>query len=1381
MSGNINNNERSMNGIISINAEDLKVNTLDANNINVSNLEIENSLLVNTTTITPNELEQINGINTNETIQQQINNINTNISNNLVTTNTPQTIVADKTLTGNLIVDNINISPTEISYLDGLTDNIQTQLENAGISNAMTLNTDQLATGQKTFSQPVGLPAIRLDNQTGSFQGYFTDATNLIYQTAPPIVIGTSRIVGEGVNSLVLSQTTRIGNNNGILTLEDNSTPTTPSYNTDGYLSNRIFSTRKLFVFKNVTNIQQFLTGIKWNSTSSVTIPEYIDDYCKSINGYDVTMANSDNLFNVNPNFTTNTGYIRDINTFIQKPYTGGSPPPPIPLDNFLEGSGLNHPVEISSRNNFSYTITSPNTITPTLARGSISGYIDDTETIYYSSSLHTPLLNYQSFVKGICSPETMILSAVTSDKKYDIRFNSVVPSANFTKGGYIIDASNIVFENNNDIQLNQFVNNNTYITKGKHYITAITDRATLGDINTPLTPTPSTSINGYLFTNNIVVGTGFTLNNFVTNTDIPDVRTNVSVVNPTFVNLSTTNNIPTPNNKTYNGFSVSSTEFYYNNDDTNVAIDYYLKDNDIVTPTTNHLITAVDIPNKKLTTANLPISTPIITTNGYVNTNLNKIITETSQSVNVGDGIDTTLIDTSSRFVTSVNGLEIGISGTLNSQPQTNDIDGYTKTSNEVIAYDPNNRLVVNNFLLSDNASIPINAKITTIIPLNDNFKQINFSPTGGSDVVFNTFPSYKPSTGTIYINNNSFLNKIYSFRNPNAINSNNTFGKLTQLQTNGTYTTTDTTGLSNNLTLSACVNILLSNGTRAIFFGANNVNLQEYANRLFYLPQYANFNNFLVPLIPPNTSIQNALVCSNPVNTNSYFDFNKGTTQSNPNLVSNSLSQGYLYFKDGYYFYINNNVTSYFYRDFIFDRTGFVNNSLVANTSGFTGMWIDNQTTGTAVNIGFKVGNPPNPIYSTSAERGSITIAGNYNSFVTSFNAYNSSPYMNPVGGEYLFQGSGTSYDYARITGYTDNGNGTTTLTLDRAFFIGKIGDLVLNLFQKPVRDTFSLRSTQNANFIEEVLLFYPQPSHQTQYESITPTNINFYRNFDSYNSYEKKTFQDIPSIQFDLFNSVLFEEIEQVADYNAFERLNFIIYNELGSFVSQTSTDMTFPTNNNTDDVIVLQDTFQILQNKFIRDLAILDNLQMDDTMRINVANGLDIFQMPTNSPTKLMNFNGQEGKITLFSNPLGDEMVISPTTIQTPRFRVFKPVDNNAGGFGFNNTLVRVLTPANIVFNGGTLMIFFSVSCFAYYNAGLATFTLEFKNSSNQIVFQIPLTFYFNQRVTHAYLGCEVTIIPTYTSSTGYFALRRSSNNFIQDANDFTNVTIIEFPF
>ena len=47
---------RSMNGIISIYSEDIRVDNLDAENIETDNIQINNSMTVNNTTLSPIEI-----------------------------------------------------------------------------------------------------------------------------------------------------------------------------------------------------------------------------------------------------------------------------------------------------------------------------------------------------------------------------------------------------------------------------------------------------------------------------------------------------------------------------------------------------------------------------------------------------------------------------------------------------------------------------------------------------------------------------------------------------------------------------------------------------------------------------------------------------------------------------------------------------------------------------------------------------------------------------------------------------------------------------------------------------------------------------------------------------------------------------------------------------------------------------------------------------------------------------------------------------------------------------------------------------------------------------------------------------------------------------
>ena len=101
--------------------------------------------------------------------------------------------------------------------------------------------------------------------------------------------------------------------------------------------------------------------------------------------------------------------------------------------------------------------------------------------------------------------------------------------------------------------------------------------------------------------------------------------------------------------------------------------------------------------------------------------------------------------------------------------------------------------------------------------------------------------------------------LNKVYQ-------TSTSRYGKITSNPFNGTYSTTDTQ-VGNVTNVARAINILLSDGTRAVFFGATNAS--TYTNKLFYLQTFVNYNNFLVTKFPKN-GVQNALLCDNPVNTN-------------------------------------------------------------------------------------------------------------------------------------------------------------------------------------------------------------------------------------------------------------------------------------------------------------------------------------------------------------------------------------------------------------------------------------------------------------------------------------------------------------------------------
>jgi hypothetical protein len=127
MSSNQITSERSMNGIISLYSEDIAVNKLDANEIDVDDLTINNSLEVNNITLSPETISFLDGATSN--IQDQIDTIS-NLQGDYVTLDTTQQISGAKeflnttTLTGDLDVNNVSITPTELSYLDGVTSGI---------------------------------------------------------------------------------------------------------------------------------------------------------------------------------------------------------------------------------------------------------------------------------------------------------------------------------------------------------------------------------------------------------------------------------------------------------------------------------------------------------------------------------------------------------------------------------------------------------------------------------------------------------------------------------------------------------------------------------------------------------------------------------------------------------------------------------------------------------------------------------------------------------------------------------------------------------------------------------------------------------------------------------------------------------------------------------------------------------------------------------------------------------------------------------------------------------------------------------------------------------------------------------------------------------
>ena len=1208
---------------------------------------------VNTTTINPDEIEQLKNISTSETIQQQLDNITTNISNNLLTKSGDQTISGDNTisgtttLTGDLNVNSTNISPTELSALEGIQSNIQQQLDNAGFgTGAMTLNTQQVATGQKTFTEPVGITALRRDSNSGTIIGFLTGPVHLIYASITgSLSVANSTIVGEGVNSTIVSQTTRPSVSSGYLTLTNNSTPTPSSYNTDGYYSNTFIpaTTNYIYYLNNTTNIQPlsgttFFTGVKWNSSSSVTIPSYGNDFVLhqySSNANGITML-SNSSPNINRNFTAKTGYLSNNSTFTSlNTLTNGD---------FLEGTGLIPPVQITAVNGNDYTLTSPNTITPTTSINTLHGYFDTTTDFYYYNQTGTATIGNFLYGANLNGDEN-ITAIDLIDNELTIQNNTFVSSSNYTKVGYIQDANNIIIDDTTNLQVGQFVKDSN-ITLGKHYITAITNNViTLAD-TTISVPTPVSKF-GYLFSSSILVGTGYSVGDFITHpTDIPDITTKVSVVNSTFVNLSTSNNTPTPNNKTYNGFSPSSTEFYYNNDDTNVSVDYYLKDNSITSPTTNHLITAVDTTNKKLTTANLPVATPTLSVNGYTNLTLNKIITATIQSIFVGNGIDSTLINTGSRFVSSFSGVEIGVSGTLNSIARLYDTKGFCSQSNQSIVYDPNTRLGSGDFLVDyDLNAIPVNSIISSISSLGFDMYQVALSSSlpftpSTSTIITN---NYKPTSNTLAVNSTTLNNKVYQ--------DDSGYRYITGTTANPYVYNTNDSGSSDLVASSSKLVVILTqteeiyllstyNDTGVSFSTLQNKYIQE--NTLVPTECFLKTAN-AIELKVMNESIkieQNLSANFKPINYSNGLNNPYRVGTYNNEVNGNAF---FLQYKiPGVILYINRNTEDYTPQtgDIIIDCTGTnVAFSLKAKKSVFSGLYVDMMNyTGTAPIVTNLEPEVPVATLASTIVNLYLFVTPTIMIFNQNTSQYNILVYFHPpnnsinicviTGVQPVFVNGQTRYQYTLSRGIPN---------VSQAYPFDIYPNW--NVLQLLFGNQYSFSSVKFRPAGLQYKFYTPNssitiPDNQVQYESVPATNISIYP-IDSYNSYEKKTFELTDDRNFEIFNPETINEFLPIS-YNSFEKLNFTIYTSLDTFTAQTSYNVTFPTNTN-NEVLVLQDVFQILTNKYIRDLNVLDELRLDSVnsqMRIG-SSGLEILDFDIGLNNIQYKFDGEGTQIDIRS--------------------------------------------------------------------------------------------------------------------------------------------------
>jgi hypothetical protein len=147
---------------------------------NFSNdVSINGNILASSKTISPLELSQLDGINTNQTIQQQINSIGGGGSSLLSSNNTWN---GTQQFNNNIIVNSSTLTPIEISQLDGVTSNIQTQINNSN-TNISTINTTLSNNGITSSTNVINsLDFLQsqinnLPNGSGSGQSYFLTST----------------------------------------------------------------------------------------------------------------------------------------------------------------------------------------------------------------------------------------------------------------------------------------------------------------------------------------------------------------------------------------------------------------------------------------------------------------------------------------------------------------------------------------------------------------------------------------------------------------------------------------------------------------------------------------------------------------------------------------------------------------------------------------------------------------------------------------------------------------------------------------------------------------------------------------------------------------------------------------------------------------------------------------------------------------------------------------------------------------------------------------------------------------------------------------------------------------------------------------------------
>tara|TARA_R110000787_G_scaffold11980_2_gene39068 strand:+ start:2464 stop:6273 length:3810 start_codon:yes stop_codon:yes gene_type:complete len=454
MSSNQMTSERSMNGIISIYSEDIAVNKIDANEIIVDALTINNSLEVNNITLSPQTISFLDGTTSN--IQTQINNISGDLGSNYVDLSNNQTIIGEKTftntttLTGNLNVASTDITPTELSFLDGVTSNIQTQIDSAIVG--VTLDTNQVITGFKDFTNGLQAPFINNQETTGTINGYFTDDNDFIYTSKTGVFnVGTSKISGVDCVNEVLTELTTTPNTGSI-------SPSTivrkAEIFTYQYYINQFYNPDTDTIIVNDITGLLASQGIQFS-----TISDFISSIGNVDSPYNVILLNSTLT---NSPLSTLSSFILNGQLITDDTVT---------LNYFLEGSGLTKPTQITSlvvNETYVYTLTSPNTITDNTPFSVTTGF-------NYNNSNWT-FLDYQPpytqnnyYVIGTNITKGTRLINLTADK-YDYNLTVIDDTPFYTDQGFYNGTSLRIFTGTNTISVDDgvfdFTNNQyAYVT----------------------------------------------------------------------------------------------------------------------------------------------------------------------------------------------------------------------------------------------------------------------------------------------------------------------------------------------------------------------------------------------------------------------------------------------------------------------------------------------------------------------------------------------------------------------------------------------------------------------------------------------------------------------------------------------------------------------------------------------------------------------------------------------------------------------------------------------------------------------------------------------------------------------------------------------------